>query len=385
MTEDEVKTTNIEVVKVDEKKPKKRGRKPKPKKTPKKRGRKKKVVKTTEDNKKTVETAVKIPKKRGRKPTSKLVSMKKEELRDLENNDDYVVAHIPIRMNDVIMYNKKKNNTDLISTSEDLTSSLTNISFESIYDSKAPIDENSKNSKYTKYLEEDNEKLKKKIEQLTNKLNGKNDRSSSSNYNIQVLDSEILTFDDENNVKFKMKTDTCCKWCIHKFDNVPFPYPHNYDHRKGIFKVSGFFCSPNCAMAYNLDSKDVGNIKKRNSLIFRLYNTMLNTKVDAIFPSQPRDVLDIFEGGTVSIEEFRHHNLEICNSRVILPPMVPVKTLIEESYKDRNKYKWDKMDIEYNRYNKLKNNIKLKRSKPTKNSNNSLFKTMKIRKIKISD
>ena len=64
--------------------------------------------------------------------------------------------------------------------------------------------------------------------------------------------------------------------------------------------------------------------------------------------------------------------------------MVPIATLIEESYKERNKYNWDKK-VCLNRYNKLTNNIKLKRTKHTNNVSNSLEKVMGLRKIKIND
>ncbi len=64
--------------------------------------------------------------------------------------------------------------------------------------------------------------------------------------------------------------------------------------------------------------------------------------------------------------------------------MVPITTLIEESYKERNKYKWNKK-VNINRYNKLTKNIKLKRTKPLNDKQNNLEKVMGLRKIKISD
>ena len=59
--------------------------------------------------------------------------------------------------------------------------------------------------------------------------------------------------------------------------------------------------------------------------------------------------------------------------------MVPLTTLIEESYKDRNKYQWENKQ---NKYNSLKNNIKIK--KIVTNDTN-LEKIMGIKKIKLED
>ena len=359
--------------------PKKRDRKPKikdpneKKKTPKKRGRKKKVI----DPNTVIVPKEKIIKKRGRKPTSKLINIKDKDINLIEKDEDCIIAHIPVKMTDIKLFNNKKNT--ISKDSDDLVTSITDISFDSYYDSKKV--NNIYDNKYIQYMEEQIESLKKKIEQLTNNNNNKNNQIFPSDYNNDILENKILTHDGIKNECFLKKTNICCWWCCHQFDNMPFPLPENLS--KGIFKVYGVFCSANCAMAYNLELNDY-KMSNRNTLIARLYNLIMKKPVDKIYPSQPRQRLRMF-GGTTDIDEYRNHNLEICNSRLVLPPMAPLRTLIEESYKDRNKYKWDNVDVEYNRYNKLKNNIKLKRNKPIKNNHNSLEKRMGIRKIKISD
>ena len=59
--------------------------------------------------------------------------------------------------------------------------------------------------------------------------------------------------------------------------------------------------------------------------------------------------------------------------------MVPLTTLIEESYKDRNKYQWENKTT---KYNTLKNNIKIKKSLC---NDTNLEKIMGIKKIKLDD
>ena len=66
-------------------------------KVPKKRGRKPKN--------KPVE--VKVPKKRGRKPTGKILSLAKGEITKIENDEDCIIAHIPLQDSDIERYSKK--------------------------------------------------------------------------------------------------------------------------------------------------------------------------------------------------------------------------------------------------------------------------------------
>ena len=359
---------------------KKRGRKPKPKdpnqkkSTPKKRGRKKKEM----DPNQPVPAKEEKKKKRGRKPTSKLINIDDENLRKIETEEDCIIAHIPVKMDDIVSYNNNKGKRK--QTDENL-SSMTNISFENFSETNENV--NIYNNKYVKYMEDTIENLKKKIEQLNDKINNKKKNLFSNDYDVEILDSKILSYDGVTNVSFSKQTDVCCWWCCHQFDNIPFPLPESIE--SGIFHVYGVFCSPNCAMAYNQNIKD-NKVWSRNTLIFRLYSKMTNGDKDfkGIYSAQPRQKLKMF-GGSMDIDTYRKHNMEICNSRFILPPMVPLKTLIEESYKDRNKYKWDNSNAANDRYNKLKNNIKLRRTKPIKNNHNDLMKAMKIRKIKISE
>ena len=63
--------------------------------------------------------------------------------------------------------------------------------------------------------------------------------------------------------------------------------------------------------------------------------------------------------------------------------MVPLTTLIEESYIDRNKYEWNNK-INMSKYNNLKKTIKISRS--NKNDNDiTLEKIMGLKKIKIDE
>ena len=116
----------------------------------------------------------------------------------------------------------------------------------------------------------------------------------------------------------------------------------------------------------------------RNSLIIKLYNDITGNNIDHIISSAPRQLLKCF-GGNLNIDEYRKKTNHVLyySSRYIIPPIIPVKTLIEESYKDRNKYKWEtKLNI--SKYNNLKKNIV-----KIDNENNTIEKIMGIKKIKL--
>ena len=63
--------------------------------------------------------------------------------------------------------------------------------------------------------------------------------------------------------------------------------------------------------------------------------------------------------------------------------MVPLMTLIEECYKDRNKYKWE-TKVNISKFNNLQKNIKIKRTSVSEKENN-LEKIMGLKKIKINE
>jgi len=336
----------------------------------KKRGRKPK-------NKDKVEEP-KVPKKRGRKPTGKIISLKNNELSSLTHDDNCIIAHIPLKQSDI---DKISNNSvisdienkisSILDDNSDSESSVTELSLEN-----NALSNNKKNfsDKYITHLETEIINYKLKIKKLEETINSS--EIFFGDYSVEKLKSTILV--NENNKFILVKnTDVLCWWCCHTFDNTPFPLPEKYYDRK--YHVFGNFCSPSCACAFNIDMND-HKLWERNSLILKLYNELTNKDIENIYPAPPKQILTNF-GGNCTIVEFRNKTKTVYSSRFIIPPMVPLTTLIEESYKDRNKYKWE-TKVNMSKYNNLKKNIKIKRT-TTKPSDNNLEKIMGLKKIKI--
>ena len=98
------------------------------------------------------------------------------------------------------------------------------------------------------------------------------------------------------------KTDLLCWWCSHSFDGPPCFVPTKYDERMQRFKITGNFCTWNCAKAYLL-SGNLGVYKNRDLNNFT--QMMKRMKLPYKVKAAPRpETLKCF-GGILTIDEFR--------------------------------------------------------------------------------
>lgn len=174
------------------------------------------------------------------------------------------------------------------------------------------------------------------------------------------------------NNEWPTTTQISCYWCCHKFNNAPFGIPVKYVDNK--YHVFGCFCSLECAAAFNFGSKEsVDEIWEQYNLINQLSRDIGHKKI--VKPAPSKLALKMF-GGHMPIEAFR----EFCfTSRIIninFPPMMTLTQQIEEfNETDINtEYKYIPLDTE--RINKYKEKMKLKRTKPLTDQENTLDKIM---------
>jgi hypothetical protein len=374
----------------DEPLKKKRGRKCKPKddvlveKIQKKRGRKPKI--------KDIDENEKVPKKRGRKPKEKIYSVKELPKTFFEENkNETFILHLPIKATEIDnnplpsikdnidysiydenMNNYKINDFNLLPTQLDLLENnnlINNININNLifdnekYDEK--YDENYEYENYeTKPIKEEKEDDENKINRIIKK-------------NLKNIMYEFISANNEK--KWPESTDVYCWWCCHPFTWMPCALPEYYKKEK--FHVNGCFCTFNCAASYNF-SKNDNDKWERYSLLNLMYKKLYNTKFVKISLAPPREILKIF-GGYLSIEEFREHTL--MNEKVfavIKPPLISIISKIEENVSSsskniKNNYPLTNETI----LNKTHNNLKLKRSKPVTNPNNTLQSFMDLKII----
>jgi hypothetical protein len=249
--------------------------------------------------------------KRGRKPKQDIVPILKKESINL---DVPIIVHLPICYSEII------------------TSDIDDLFI--------------KADTSIQYNEKEIYLLKKKIEELTNKLNKYESTKKPSVYQL-------------SNSKSK------CWWCRYNYELPTVELPEHYFNEK--FHSIGFFCSYNCAMAYNIDINDE-NISKRNSLLYLHYRKTYNE--DIILKPSPSWKILKDNGGTITIEEFRTNLILNKNNYLYIKP--PIMSRI--SYVEIQPINVEKEIVK-------SSDLILKRSKPLNSTKYTLESTMGLKKI----
>jgi len=213
-----------------------------------------------------------------------------------------------------------------------------------------------------------NEELYSNLNKNNNKKENNNKNKNENNnkdINVEYITTEINNktvitndilgdfkyndiFNVCNNMNHIKKSVINCYWCCMSFDSTPCVLPKKLLNNTFITSHC-IFCSPECAMAYNIcHNGDKSN--EYSSLLHLLYSKVYKEKEILIKPAPPRECLKIF-GGTMSIDEFRSSNNYFRKHQIYNEP------LICETYTHSDKYD-----------NNLNSELKLKRSKPVNKS-----------------
>ena len=173
-------------------------------------------------------------------------------------------------------------------------------------------------------------------------------------------------------------TSIYCWWCCHPFDTTPFVLPLRY--MLEAYHVTGCFCSPECAAAYNFEAfADKEDVFEHYSLLNTLYRRVYDKNQVPIKFAPPRQSLTIF-GGPMPIEKFRgtcHNYHRDCN--LVMPPMVSVIPQVEEvmvNYVSTKSSLFIPLDEE--RVSKADEDLRLRRNKNTKEKKNTLESCMNL-------
>ena len=291
-------------------------------------------------------------KKKGRKPIAKVYN--KENIADL-TIDDCLIAHIPITIEKIDSYNIKNNIKNIDNINNNITKKETNISSKLFNTPNKDNKEN--NDEYNKTT------LLNQIDTLQNHIKILEKTIISNNETINYNYSSINI---HNNIK--QNSNLVCWWCCHCFNNTPIYLPER--KLDNHYYMYGYFCSFNCAMAYNVDLNDY-KIWERSSHLNQLYYK-LNNKYKKIKPAPSKYSLDIF-GGKLSIDIFRKKFLNTnIDYRLIIPPLKSIIPIIEEKQINNNN------DNNNSNFNKLTESLVLKRKKPISTLNNSIEKAMNL-------
>jgi hypothetical protein len=298
-------------------------------------------------------TEVKTPKKRGRKPTGKIFQMEKGIVRNIDTDNECIIAYLPLSMNDTkdISDNSEVVIEKTITTIKSNVSIMNDLKNIISHTSECSSDIDTSKFKLSTKKHDDDvvHKLKSKIEELEKLL--------YDNINFDKL-NELCIDMTKGNLE-----DIHCWWCCHTFDHIPIGLPDNF--REEMYHTYGYFCSFNCAKAYNLEHYD-NKTEEKNCLLLSL-NKRLTNDASFIKPANPRQSLKMF-GGHQTIEIFRKDfKILAKNSILIYPPSKPLKLYVEEEYK--HKIVRFQQNIDY----------KVKRTKPLARTANSLHNLLKTK------
>jgi hypothetical protein len=186
----------------------------------------------------------------------------------------------------------------------------------------------------------------------------------------------LKDFEEKNkNNEWPQTTSISCYWCCNSFETPPFGIPVKFID--GKFHVFGCFCSLECAAAYNMDSHEsLDEIFERHNLI-----NLLSRKIgykDHVKCAPNRLSLKMF-GGHLELSEFRSYTDANKLININFPPMMTLTQQIEEINESdiTSEYKYIPIDTE--RINKYKEKIKMRRTKPLMNFENTLDHAMNLK------
>lgn len=176
--------------------------------------------------------------------------------------------------------------------------------------------------------------------------------------------------------KLPDSVDIACFWCTEPFEYQPIVIPEREE--KGIYKVYGNFCCPECALAYLLEENIDPHVRwERMALLHRLYSELYTTR---IFPAPSRQSLKKF-GGPMNVDQYRN-TIRNKNVRIDIqmPPLVSILGTMDTKPIDfyDTSLRSTGNGIATERITKAEEGLRLRRTKPLKDKESTLDACMKI-------
>jgi hypothetical protein len=163
----------------------------------------------------------------------------------------------------------------------------------------------------------------------------------------KILDLKLFDCNTGKAIALENIPKKRCWWCTYDFLNFPCIIVSKIHNNE--YHVFGYFCTPNCAVSYNLGMTDYKK-HDRHTLICKLYSEITGQSNLVITPAPDRIVLEGF-GGFVTIDEYRSSSIKgDIEYKLIMPPMKSIYPIIECYSKEYS--------------TKSENDLVIKRSKP---------------------
>jgi len=148
----------------------------------------------------------------------------------------------------------------------------------------------------------------------------------------RIIDNEKQEYDDLNNMSvydknaWPKQTNMRCWHCTLYFDTPPCAMPLKFED--GKFHVYGCFCSFNCMVSYNLQSRN-SHKWETSGLINLMYDKIYGTIAD-IKPAPHKEVLREYGGSLTRAEYKKCLEDNITTYELLLPPIVNIGYTIQK-------------------------------------------------------
>ena len=348
----------------------------------KKRGRKPKPKNNTDD---------KVPKKRGRKP-KEIFKPKDNEVNSV--NDEAVILHLNIKNN-----NSNNNNSNIYDSSLPIPFIPTNL--DSVYYLKKNniVEDNRDCDIFFNNNKEDNitepttksnidisintesintESINYKNNDIIEKFSKKNQEYSESILSDKNKCISIFTeYSDANKKKqWPSQSNIDCLWCCFSFENKPFGIPLKKEGE--VYHMYGNFCSAECCASYIFDWNYLNDTEKFNS--YSMLNGLYKEKYSEGIQFAPSKLSLKKFGGRLTIEQYRHMlSSNKKQLKVSIPPLISIIPNIEETNITNNLDNLNISNLNSSRISKTGEILRLHRSKPLPDSNNTLENCMNLK------
>ena len=344
----------------------------------KKRGRKPKPKNDTED---------KVPKKRGRKP-KEVFKSKDDKINSI--NDEAVILHLNIKNNNSINSNSNIYDSSLpipfIPTNLDSVYYLKkNNIVEDNRDCDIYFNNNNKEEKINEPTPKSNIDISINTENINYENNDIIEKFSKKNkeYSENILSDKnkcisIFTeYSDSNKKKqWPSQTNIDCLWCCFSFENKPFGIPLKKDDN--VYHMYGNFCSAECCASYIFDWNYLNDTEKFNS--YSMLNGIYKEEYSEGIQFAPSKLSLKKFGGRLTIEQYRHMlSSNKKQLKVIIPPLISIIPNIEETNITSNLDNLNISNLNSSRISKTGEILRLQRSKPLPDSNNTLENCMNLK------
>ena len=273
----------------------------------KKRGRKKKSE--TIDN--TIDATIeeKSPKKRGRKPKGGKLIVKPDDINNETNNITNIILHLKCSMDDMSSHNTNISHyvNDPLQYNPLAPPTVTS------YDTTVGNNFSTYGSVEQDILPDIGQTELRLSENNTCSICNGRSEPATDNVTSDITNIDNISMKDINmklkEIKLQLyKSDypdknSACFWCTYEYDNPSCYIPkHNLDNQMQGY---GSFCRPECAAAYLMKENIDDSIKfERYHLLNQIYGKVYNFKKNIKPAPNPYYLLDKFYGN-LSIQEYR--------------------------------------------------------------------------------